>query len=362
MRTVGIDARKYFDYGIGTYVQGLLGEFTRRECGFRFTLFLSPGEMGSVKTAPTWGKVEVPWKKYSMAELLFLGKKAAREGVDLLHIPHYTLPVGFAGPSVVTIHDLIHLRFPQHYSWAHRAYARGVMGHALRTARAIVAVSEFVKNDILSQFRVKPEKIHVVPLAARSGFQPLPKSSINNFRKRHGLVNPYVLYVGGMGKHKDIPTLMKSFDIVAGHIKNCDLVFAGIPADQGRKHVSSGRFASRIRFVGRLPGLDLTAAYNAAEVLLMTSTYEGFGLPPLEAMACGTPCVVSDAGSLPEVVGQAAVLCRTGRPGEFADGVMTLLTRSRERNKLIRRGYENLRRFSWRTTATRTLQIYESVA
>lgn len=361
MRTIGIDARKYFDYGIGTYIQGLLGEFAVRECGFRFTIFLSPDDSNAVKLHSSWEKVEIPWKKYSVGEFLFLGTKAARKGIDLLHIPHYTLPLGFRGSSVVTIHDLIHLRFPQYYSWVHRAYARGVMGNAVRTAQAIIAVSEFVKNDILSQFKIDPEKIHVVPLAARPGFRRLPDSSITDFRKRHGLHNPYILYVGGLGKHKDIPTLLKSFDIVAGHTKECDLVFAGAP-EGGGEHVLNGLWANRIRFLGRLSGQDLTAAYNAAHVLLMTSTYEGFGLPPLEAMACGTPCVVSDGGSLPEVVGKAAIVCRTGRPEEFADGVMTLLSKSRERNKLIRRGYENLRRFSWGTSATKTLQIYESLA
>ncbi|HEX9615194.1 MAG TPA: glycosyltransferase, partial [Bacteroidota bacterium] len=107
---------------------------------------------------------------------------------------------------------------------------------------------------------------------------------------------------------------------------------------------------------------DLSAAYNAASVAVSTSRYEGFGLPPLEAMACGTACVVSDAGALPEVVGDAAVICRAGQAAEFADAMEAILTKADVREALIRRGTENVRRFSWKTTARKTLEIYDSLS
>lgn len=249
MAMIGIDARKYFDYGIGTYLQNLLGEFSRNGGGHSFTLFVSPEEESAVRKRGSWEIIPAPWKKYSAGELLFLGKMADRARAAVLHVPHYTLPFGFPRATVVTIHDLIHLRFPRGFSLAQRAYALLVMGHAVRSADAVITVSEYTRSDILSQFSLSSEKVHVIPLAAHEGFGRVPANRVEDFRSQYGLRNPFILYAGGLGYHKDIPTLVGSFDLLAARIKECDLVLAGAPAERAQGAVSGSRFVQRIKCI-----------------------------------------------------------------------------------------------------------------
>lgn len=364
MPVIGIDARKYFDFGIGTYLQNLVQHLSQRSLSYTFLLLVDPADRNHVTVPPGWGCVSISEKKYSLSELFILGLRAQRLGVRLFHIPHYTLPYGLRIPSLVTVHDLIHLRFPQYFSRMQRLYANTVMRHAVTSASGVITDSQFAKQDLLSHFRMDDKRVHAIPLGVSGKFTPASdRNSLDAFRAAHGLRNPFVLYVGGNSPHKNIITLLRAFARVAEKRSDMSLVFVG-KAPGGHPDLAGfierNRLDKKILYLGKLSDADLANVYRSAEMLVLPSLYEGFGFPPLEAMACGTPSVVSDRGALPEVVGDAALVCPAEDENAFADAMMTIIDRPVERQELIRRGLANIKRFSWDETARKTLEVYEA--
>jgi glycosyltransferase involved in cell wall biosynthesis len=306
-----------------------------------------------------------PHKRYSLGELVLLGRQARRQGADIFHEPHYTLPTGLKGRSVVTVHDLIHLRLPQFFSAAQRAYARTVIGHAVRNAGAVIAISQKTKDDILETYKVNEERVQVVYLGVRPIFRRLEdRAPVERFKATIGLDKPYILYVGNVKPHKNIPTLLKAYAQIKSKRDDVELVFVGGSCKK-EKHLAEE--AKNLGIIGSIRDLrhitdeELVWAYNGAEVLVMPSLYEGFGYPALEAMACGTPTVVTSGGSLPEIVGASSLIVEPVRADQMADAIWIVLSDPECRRDLIAKGRINVQRFSWRSTAGKTLDIYEKV-
>ena len=365
MAQITIDARKYFDFGIGTYICRLTEGLARLRSSHSFRLLVAPGDEKKIVPPVGWELEVVPYGKYSVSEFFLLGKRVKpKKGKWIFHSPHYTLPFGLKGRSVVTIHDLIHVRFPQFFSAAKRVYAYAMIGNAIREARFVITDSEFTRRDILRLFPARADKVIAVHLGVSNKFRILAKTEKAHFKARHGLERPYILFVGNAKPHKGIPTLLHAFAQLSASFREFDLVFVGGRPDQDdyiRAMLEATGIENRTKMLGNISGEELVRAYNCAEMLVMPSLYEGFGLPALEAMSCGLPVVVSDAGSLPEIVGDAAAICHAGNPDSLADSMESILRDPRLRGDLIERGKRQVQKYSWKETAVKTLDIYEKV-
>jgi alpha-1,3-rhamnosyl/mannosyltransferase len=292
---------------------------------------------------------------------------ARRLRLDLLHSPYFVKPyAGLPCPSVVTIYDLIGWRFPRTLSWRGRLFYRASMALAVRTAAAVITISESARADLAHVYRLPAERLAVTPLAAGRRFRPQPAAEVAAARARHGLPERYVLYVGSNKPHKNLERLARAWERVLadGAAEGATLVIAG---HEDRKHTELRRFVaerglgSTVRFLPNLADADLPALYSGATVFAFPSYYEGFGLPPLEAMACGAPVLCAYASSLPEVVDTAALTVDPFSMIELAEGMARLLRNPSLRRELSVRGQRRAREFSWRRTALGTLRVYERV-
>jgi glycosyltransferase involved in cell wall biosynthesis len=285
----------------------------------------------------------------------------------VFHAPHYVLPIGVRSRSVVTIHDCIHLMFPQYLpNRAAYAYARGAMWSAARKSDRILTVSEASKRDILHFFNVSPEKIVVVYNGIDERFSIQPSiEEIARVRERFQLDHGFVLYAGTIKPHKNLVRLIEAFAALRkGEFEELKLLIIGdeiskLPAL--RRAVHSHKLHKHVRFLGFLPDETLAALYRLAAVFVFPSLYEGFGLPPLEAMASGTPVVTSNVSSLPEVAGDAAILVDPYDVSSIVDGVRRVLTDPVLADELRQKGLARARDFSWERSVARTHDIYRLV-
>lgn len=364
LSTFALDARKYFDFGIGTYIRHLVQEYALLKPARPFHLYVTPEDAPSIEVPEEWKKSVVPYGKYSLEEIFLLGRKVRANGVSVFHSPHYTLPFGLKGRSVVTIHDLIHLRFPQFFSSAQRAYSFMMIRHAISDARYVITDSEFTKRDILRSFRVDEQKIVPIHLGVADSFRTLDRGAVERYRARVGLERPYLLFVGNTKPHKGLNVLLEAFARILKTHPDVDLVIAGgsLGDDPRLKSLVQGAaFNGHVKNLRRLSDDDLVLLYNGAEMMLLPSLYEGFGLPALEAMACGTPVIVSNAASLPEVVGDGALICEAGSVGSLTAAIISVLTDNGVRSELIRKGSARATLFSWKATAQKTVQLYDTM-
>ncbi len=371
---VALDARKLFDGGIGTYIRNLLqalaagtpaapgtGDDPAGAHSHRWTALVDPADLGRVRWRGPVHEIPVRAGKYSLAEHWVVAGAARRAGADLLHAPHYTLPLLWSGPAVVTIHDLIHVRYPQFFPAGAAAYARVVASLAARRARVVIADSEHTRRDIVELLGVPESKVRVIPLGVAEKFGPRPRADIEAFRRQRNLPADYLLYVGARRRHKNLELLLRALAAMPAG-QRPPLVLSGTPwqPDQELARLAASLdIASAVHFAGE-PADDETLAllYSGATLYVHPSLSEGFGLPPLEAMACGVPVLSSNGGSLPEAVGDAADVLEPRDPERWAAAITTLLPDSVRRVSLAQRGRERARAFTWQKTAAATLAAY----
>jgi glycosyltransferase involved in cell wall biosynthesis len=270
--------------------------------------------------------------------------------------------------SIVTIHDCIHLMFPQYLpNRLAYIYARASLAAAAARASRILTVSETSKSDILRYCNVPADRIIVIPNAIddRLATPPSP-DDMQRTRERYQLDGPFALYVGNIKPHKNLERLIEAFHLVRGEgFEQLKLLIIGDQISKFprlRRAVDRYKLHKHVRFLGFVGDDTLAALYRLATVFVFPSLYEGFGLPPLEAMASGTPVVTSDVSSLPEVVGDAAVLVDPYSAKSIADGIQRVLVDPDLRETLRRRGLERARAFSWEASVRRTLDVYREVA
>src|SRR5262245_54199009 len=307
---VAIDTRKLHDFGIGTYIRNLLRQLARIDRDSEYVLLCREPVLGvAAQLGPNFRSVREPSPNYSLREQIHVPWILHRERPDVYHSPHYVLPAAVRCRSVVTIHDCIHLMFPQYLpNRAASAYARASMWAAARRSHRILTVSEASKRDIIHFFNVPPEKIVVVYNAIDERFRRAPaEEDVARVRERYQLAQGFVLYVGNIKPHKNLVRLIEAYDMLRHRgFDDLKLLIIGdeiskLPAL--RRAVHKHKLHKHVRFLGYLPDETLAVLYRLAELFVFPSLYEGFGLPPLEAMACGTPVVTSNVSSLPEVTG-----------------------------------------------------------
>jgi glycosyltransferase involved in cell wall biosynthesis len=365
---VAIDARKLHDFGIGTYIRNLLRHLARIDHDTEYVLLCGEADLGvAAQLGPNFRSVLEPSPNYSIREQIHVPWVLRRERPDLYHAPHYVLPAAINCNSVVTIHDCIHLMFPQYLpNRMAYAYARAQMWTAAHRSDCILTVSDASKRDILHLFNIPPEKIVVVYNAIDAHFSVTPPpDAVGRVRERYQLDHRFVLYVGNIKPHKNLVRLIEAFsELRARELEDVKLLIIGdeiskLPAL--RHAVHRHKLHKHVRFLGYVPDDQLAVLYRLAAVFVFPSLYEGFGLPPLEAMASGTPVVVSNVSSLPEVVGDAAVLVDPHDTDSIVDGLRCVLTNPARAEDMRRKGLERSREFSWERSVARTLEVYKRI-
>ena len=365
---IAIDARKLHDFGIGTYIRNVLRGLAALDHESEYVVLCRPQDVETVGHLGTnfrpVPELAVP---YSIGEQIRIPLSLVRERAHLFHEPHYVLPSATRCRTVVTIHDCIHLMFPQYLpgSMAHW-YARAMMWSAVNRSDRILTVSEASKRDILRFFDIPPEKIAVIYNAIDERFLGPPDlERMDQLRQRYQLDHPFLLYVGNIKPHKNVERLIDAFGVVRSRGHD-DLRFVIIGDEVSkypglRQAVHRHRLDKYVRFLGFQPYETLAGFYRLARAFVFPSLYEGFGLPPLEAMACGTPVVTSNVSSLPEVAGDAALLVDPYDRLSIADAIDRIVSDEPLRLELVQRGFARVRQFSWSQSVAAIHDIYMDV-
>ena len=364
---IGVNAQllslgvSYRSAGINGYLQNLLRHLPQADASMTYTAFTSerryagvPGIELRFTRLPThrppvrilWEQAIQPWAMH-------------RAAVDLLHAPAFVGPAAGGPPFVVTIHDLSFLLYPQNFRAWNRLYLRHFTRLSVRQARRVIAVSESTKQDVIQHYHLPADRIDVVYNGADESFRPLADKQVTEFRAARHLPERFLLFVGTLEPRKNVVRLIEAYArlpqgrpplmLVGGKGWLYEEIFARVEALGVRDEV---------RFVGYVPAEELPWWYNAAHLFVYPSLYEGFGLPPLEAMACGTPVVTSTAASLPEVVGQAALTVEATDTEALTAAMERLLSNGDLRAEMQAAGRARAQGFSWARTARQTVASY----
>ena len=368
---IAIDARGAYLYngtGIGTYTNNLITNMININSYNKFLLFCS----GSLNENFNKNNTEIIFssgRHGSFYEKYYFPNKVKNSNIDLYHIPQNGIGLNYDMdlPTVVTIHDLIPYLMPETVGKGYLERFLKDMPNIVSNSAGILTVSEYSKKDILKFFSFYPEeKIYVTPLAANSKFKPLDKTESKLFvNKTYNVNTPYILYIGGFSSRKNALGLIKAF-------KNCykslktpyTLLLGGSLKDEGEKlfeYVKSNNLSDKIVFCGYLEEDVLPILYSGCDAFVYPSLYEGFGLPPLEAMSCKAPVITSNITSIPEVTGDASILINPYDEIQLENALVKLLNDKTLREELSQRGYENSFNFTWEKTAQKTLNAYESI-
>lgn len=361
---IGIDARMLGNTGIGRYLRNLLIQLAQFKTLHEYVLFLQPEQPIPVQQENFIPAHLSNWTPiYSIKEQYRLPLEIRKYRIDLMHYPNFNVPLSQPCPYVVTVHDLIYYLYPEECpSRIAHLYARGMINYATRHARTVITDSEYSKRDLMRYFRLPGEKIQIILSGADEQCQmTLSESPKEDVKRRYGIECRYIFYVGKHHGYKNMTTLVQAFMTHQEVYQQTQLVIAG-KRDPRRRELYD--LAARLDSGGRIIFTDfvedegLFELYRGAALFVFPSLYEGFGLPPLEAMACGVPVVCSNAASLPEVVGDAALLVDPLNIREMADAMRTILTDDNLHRSLQAKGYAQTRQFSWERAARELLRVY----
>ncbi len=285
-----------------------------------------------------------------------------RARVDLLHALAFVAPLVTRVPTVTTIHDLSFIRFPERFRPANRLYLSVMTRLSCRRARRLIAVSQATADELVRLLDVSSERIDVVPHGVdHTRFRPLPSNLVEAFRREKGLPERFVLFLGTLEPRKNLTTLIEAFSRAEAVRQGVCLVIAGGKGwyfHEIFQRVEELDLTDAVRFPGFVPSAELPLWYNAATVFVYPSVYEGFGMPLLEAMACSTPVIGSDASCLPEVVGDAGPLVAPHDVIALADSLDRILADAEWRADLSRKGLQRASTFTWKATAAATVASY----
>jgi glycosyltransferase involved in cell wall biosynthesis len=373
---VGIDVRNLTDFGVGTYIRNVVRTLGRLDLEDEFILIGDPARVREIGPLPEnftsfdFHNGTSPWT----SSLRF--RRIVREQhCDLVHIPQLVwMPQMLSCPYVVTVHDLLDYMYrASHGSAVQRGLHMYWTRRMLQKAARIFAVSNFSKNDVQRLFGIAPGKIEVVYNAIDARFRlghttPDDRAFI---AERYQVNYPFILYAGRISPHKNVVRTIEAFSALKTELLKDDkfsdlkLIIIGDEVSRHpdlRRTVIKSGVQNDVRFLGFVPIDVLRIFYDAAKVFVFPSLYEGFGLPPLEAMAHGTPVVTSNSSSLPEVVGNAAVLVNPENVFDIMRAVHRVLLDQPLRERLKQRGYEQAQRYSWDSSVQRILQVYHETA
>jgi len=362
--------------GSGQYVQQLVKGLESLQTELQITIVLSNGSEEKVEDSggplpPSCSLYSADCSRSNFGKVLFeqaaFPRTCGRLGADLAHVPYWAPPLRSPIPLVVTIHDLIPLVLRQYRGGVlQRLYTALVSGTA-RRARSVLTDSDAARRDILARLGLDPQLVRTVPLATADRYRPDPSPDDVATRAGYGLPDRYVLYLGGFDVRKNLVTALATYRWVGPAMGgDCPLVIAGslperdtsFTPDPRRLMAQENVDERLVKFSGFVKESDKPALYRGAVAFIFPSLYEGFGLPPLEALACGTPVVGSDVASLPEVVGDGGVLLSPSDAEGMARALIRLASDESYRAAMSRRALEQAARFSWNRTARATWRAY----
>lgn len=369
---IAIDARGatlYKGTGIGTYTDNLIPQLLKN-CSQKdeFTLFCC-GYFNKDFISKNTHIIYASGKHGSFYENFYFPNVLNKNNIDLYHIPQNGIGLdnSYNTPTVVTIHDLIPYVMPETVGSGYLENFLLNMPNIIKNSAAIITVSEYSKKDILKFFNFYPEdKIFVTPLAASKEFKPLNKNRCLKYvNSKFNFNTPYILYIGGFSSRKNVLGLIKSFSKTYNNLKKPHtLLIVGSPRDEGEKlinYVSNHNLQDKVIFTGFIDSSLLPILYNGSEAFIYPSFYEGFGLPPLEAMSCSTPVITSNISSIPEITDNNAILINPYNDSELEESICKLLNDDQLKYELAKKGYEHSLNFTWNNTAIKTLNAYKSI-
>lgn len=356
--------------GISRYVTELFSAVLSLDKANSYVLFFNKLDEPTRKRFDVFGHkiVETGIPHYSLAEQLKLPAILNKENLELMHFPHFNVPMLYRRPFLVTIHDLTHTRFPgrKKSRLLHRLAYNCVLKSAVNRSQAIIAVSQSTKDEIVDFFRIPARKLNVVYEGVAGNYGMIDKDQAEKqVSNRFGIDNPYILYVGVWRRYKNLPKLAEAFDKLKERgLHSLDLVLAGEEDPyypEIRTKVFSIKHKNSVRALGRVSDADLNSLYNAASLFVLPSLYEGFGLTTLEAAACGIPIACSDIPTLREVLGAGAEYFDPENLDNMADVMETILKDPRRSEDLANLALNRVRHFSWKQAAEQTINIYQGV-
>ncbi|MHA1380624.1 MAG: glycosyltransferase family 4 protein [Candidatus Helarchaeota archaeon] len=302
----------------------------------------------------------VLWEQFLLPFIVLIKK------IDILHSIHYTTPFLFSLRRIITFHDMTFFILPKKHTLLKRIFFKLIIPFSAKRADRIISVSESTKKDIESILKVSGRKIDVVYEIIDSIYRPIEKKNlILEIKKKYGIYNNFILYVGTLEPRKNVSGLIRAYhNLVLSRNIVQDLVIIGKKGwgyEEIFKTVKDLNLGDRVVFTGYVPDSELVYFYNAAEIFIYPSFYEGFGIPPLEALACGTPTISSNISSMPEVVGDAGILIDPSNTKELSQMIFKLLSSKNLRENFRKKGLERAKEFSSERMAKKTIDSYRKV-
>lgn len=365
---IGIDGRMLRYSGIGEYIRNLVENLAKIDRENQYILFAKENDLEIYKINQenfSFQVVKAPL--FSLSEQIVLPFEIKKNRLDIFHTPHFNIPLFSPVTRVVTIHDLIPLLFSRaRFSWLARTYYRFMNSQATKKTRKIIVDSKNTKRDLFKFFKVPEGKIEVIYGGVSERFKPVNDvETLEAIKRKLNITKKFLLYVGLRKPHKNLVILIKVLKILRGKMNfDIQLVMVGkrdprfTQVEEAAKELG---LEGEVLSLGEVSNEDLVLLYNTAQVFVFPSLYEGFGLPPLEAMACGIPVISSNSSSLFEVLGDAAILLDPNDTNEWAEKIREVLTDEELREKLRRKGLERVKKFSWERAAQDTLKVYGSL-
>lgn len=359
--------------GIGRFVRNLVEAVTEVDHRNEYVLLYAAPNPGCTADPPSAANVStraLRFRERFMAALWHrlevpLPVEIVTGPLDIFHSPDFVLPPVRRAVRLITIHDLAFLTYPECAPERLRTYLEHAVPRSAARADYIITDSENTRNDVICLLDRDPDKVFVVPGGVDPMFRPASAEVVAEVREQYNLTQPYVLAVGVIEPRKNYPRLIEAFCRLRTQTGlPCQLVIAGGAgwlSEETLRRAGQSPYPSDVRFVGYVPDWQLAALYTGAEVFAYPSLYEGFGLPVLEAMACGTPVVCANTSSLPEFATDAALLVPPEDPHAIADALETACTNPPERQRLREAGIRRVQDYTWRKSAERLVRIYERV-
>jgi glycosyltransferase involved in cell wall biosynthesis len=365
---IAIDSRSaslHKGSGIGTYTENLIHNLN----DFIDLSLICTGDINKLKLTGNNKVFYCSGKHTSFFDNCYIPNLLEKNNIDLYHIPQNG--IGFPFDSnlkvVVTIHDLIPYIMPETVGNGYLERFLKDMPRIIALSKGIITVSEYSKKDIIRFFpKYDPNKIFVTPLAANQSFKPLPPNVYKNYLKNnYNITEPYILYIGGFSPRKNVMGLINAFEKIINKLdRQYKLLIGGALKDDGlllKEYVISKKLTQFVIFTGYLNDTALPYFYNGCDLFVYPSFYEGFGLPPLEAMSCKKPVIASKNTSVPEITKDAALLIDANNIDELAGTMQTLLSDNELRIELAEKAYKRSLQFSWRQTAINTINCYKEI-
>jgi glycosyltransferase involved in cell wall biosynthesis len=367
---IGIDATALppQPFGAANYIVNLIQVLLRTDPTNDYVVFAKPlhvplfeqrGRARVIRAPLATRILRIAWEQTGLPWL------AQQHRLDVLHSPHYTMPLAARCATVVTFHDMIFFLHPEMHLPYKRLFFRTMIPWSARRADAVIAISQSTRADMLRLLNVQPERVFTVPYGIAPFFHRVEPLQAQETCRRYNLPQRFVLYVGNLEPRKNLTALVRAFARIVQSDLPHSLVMAGSRGWMDTEIFSTIReldLTSRVCFPGYVPQQELPALYNAADLFVYPSLYEGFGLPVLEAMACGVPVVTSNISSMPEIAGDAGILVNPRDADALAEAMARVLTDRALRDTLASKGPARAKSFSWKRTAQETLAVYRYAA